>query len=431
MESVKINALEFENVKRIRAVALEPAASGLTVIGGNNNQGKTSILDTIAWALGGDRYKPSNPVRDGSVIPPMVKITLSNGLIVERSGKNSALKVTDPNGKRSGQQLLNSFVEELALNLPKFMEAPDREKANTLLQIIGVGDQLRSLERQETELYNRRRMIGQEADRKKKFALEMPFYPDAPKEPVSAYELIQRQQAILAQNGENQRKRQIAARLDNECHQLARDIARQEAVLKEMNERYELLIADLETAQKSAEDLHDESTAQIEQDLMDIEAINIKVRANLDRERAEQDAQLYREQYDGLTGDLEATRQAKVDLLNGAVLPLEGLSVEAGELTYHEKKWDGMSGSDQLKVATAIVRALNPRCGFVLLDKLEQMDLNTLQEFGNWLQSQNLQAIATRVSTGSECTIIIEDGQVAGDALPPVPSPNNWKAGVF
>ncbi len=40
-----------------------------------------------------------------------------------------------------------------------------------------------------------------------------------------------------------------------------------------------------------------------------------------------------------------------------------------------------MSGSDQLRVATAIVRKLNPECGFVLLDKLEQMDMTTLQEF--------------------------------------------------
>ena len=55
MCAVKIASLEAENVKRIRAVALEPSPSGLTVIGGNNNQGKTSILDTIAWALGGDR----------------------------------------------------------------------------------------------------------------------------------------------------------------------------------------------------------------------------------------------------------------------------------------------------------------------------------------------------------------------------------------
>lgn len=431
MESIKINTLEFENVKRIRAVALEPAASGLTVIGGNNNQGKTSILDTIAWALGGDRYKPSNPVRDGSAIPPMVKLTLSNGLVVERSGKNSALKVTDPNGKRSGQQLLNSFVEELALNLPKFMEAPDREKANTLLQIIGVGDQLRALERQEAELYNRRRVIGQEADRKKKFALEMPFYPDAPKAPVSAYELIQRQQDILARNGENQRKRQKVEQLTYQRNRLAAEMDNLEEKLKHLREEHAACCEDLEFAYKSAADLQDESTEQIQKDLMDIEAINIKVRANSDRERSEQEAQRYSEQYDALTGELESTRQAKIDLLNGAQLPLPGLGVESGELTYNGKKWDGMSGSDQLKVATAIVRALNPRCGFVLLDKLEQMDLATLREFGDWLQSQNLQAIATRVSTGSECTIIIEDGQVAGTPLPEMPKFNNWKAGVF
>lgn len=431
MESVKINALELENVKRIRAVAMEPSPAGLTVIGGDNNQGKTSVLDTIAWALGGDRYKPTNATRDGSAIPPRIKITLSNGLIVERSGKNSALKVTDPNGRKSGQQLLNSFIEELALNLPKFMESPDREKANTLLQIIGVGDQLRELEQKETEVYNRRRVVGQEADRKKKFALEMPFYPDAPDEPVSALELIQRQQQILAINGENQRKRQMANRLDRECHQLVMEIARQEAMLQELNDRYEFMVSDLETAKKSAKDLHDESTAQIEEDLLNIEAINIKVRANSDRERAEQEAQQYWQQYDFLTAELEDIRQAKVDLLNGAKLPLPGLGVEEGCLTYKGKRWDGMSGSDQLKVATAIIRALNPQCGFVLMDKLEQMDLKTMQEFGAWLQAENLQCIATRVSRGSECTIIIEDGQIAGQVLPELPQFNNWKAGVF
>lgn len=431
MEPIKINTLELENVKRIRAVAMEPSHSGLTVIGGNNNQGKTSVLDTIAWALGGDRYKPSNPVRDGSTIPPRIRITLSNGLIVERSGKNSALKVTDPNGRKSGQQLLNSFIEELALNLPRFMEQPDREKANTLLQIIGVGDRLQELERKETETYNRRRMVGQEADRKKKFALEMPFYPDAPDEPVSAYELIQRQQRILAVNGENQRKRQQVSQLEYQCEQAKGRIESIEEELLHLQESYSILCADLMTARKSAEDLHDESTAQIEQDLQNIEAINIKVRANADRERAEQEAQRYQQQYDELTGELEDARKAKKDLLNGAQLPLEGLSVEDGALTYHGKKWDGMSGSDQLKVATAIVRALNPRCGFVLLDKLEQMDLKTMQEFGIWLKEQNLQAIATRVSTGSECTIIIEDGQIAGQPLPEIPAPNNWKAGVF
>jgi hypothetical protein len=38
-----------------------------------------------------------------------------------------------------------------------------------------------------------------------------------------------------------------------------------------------------------------------------------------------------------------------------------------------------------------------------------------LEEFGKWLESKNLQAIATRVSTGDECSIIIEDGMVLRD----------------
>ena len=94
-----------------------------------------------------------------------------------------------------------------------------------------------------------------------------------------------------------------------------------------------------------------------------------------------------------------------------------------------------MSGSDRLKVSTAIVRKLNPKCGFVLLDKLEQMDMKTLGEFGRWLEQEGLQAIATRVSTGDECSIIIEDGYVKGqqqyEEAVQVPVTPSWKAGEF
>lgn len=150
-DSIKINKLEIENVKRIKAVKIEPTKNGLTIVGGNNNQGKTSVLDSIAWALGGDRYKPSEATRNGSVVPPNLHIVMSNGLVVERKGKNSSLKVTDPNGNKGGQQLLNDFVEQLALDLPKFMESSGKEKAQTLLKIIGVGDKLTALEQQEKE----------------------------------------------------------------------------------------------------------------------------------------------------------------------------------------------------------------------------------------------------------------------------------------
>ena len=235
MNGIKINQLEIENVKRIKAVKIEPSASGLTIIGGDNNQGKTSVLDAIAWALGGDRYRPSQPVRNGSVIPPNLHIVMDNGLVVERKGKNSDLKVTDPSGKKGGQQLLNEFVSQMALDLPKFMEASGREKAQTLLQIIGVGDQLSQLENEEKERYNERLYVGRTADQKEKFAKEQPYYPDAPKELVSPSELIRQQQEILARNGENQRKRDRALELHAERNRLAEKVNR----LKEELEQYQ------------------------------------------------------------------------------------------------------------------------------------------------------------------------------------------------
>lgn len=415
--AVKITSFEAENVKRVKAVALEPASDGLTVIGGRNGQGKTSVLDAIAWSLGGDRFRPTEAKREGSAVDPHLKVQLSNGLVVERKGKSSSLKVTDPEGRKSGQQLLDGFVSRLALDLPRFMQANDAEKAKTLLDIIGVGDKLYELDESEKTLYNQRTGIGQMRDVKRGAAENMPAHPEAPSEPVSAMELIERQQAILAKNGENQRKRQRRAELESERNAAAAEVESAEEQVRIANERLAAaksrlmdLVSECIEASKTAEQLQDESTAEIEEELSRIDEINAKVRENAARLAAQREADELDGQYKDLTERIEAVRAAKRELLEGADLPLEGLSVEGGLLVYNGRKWDCMSGSDQLKVATAIVRKTNPECGFVLVDKLEQMDPATLAEFGRWAETEGLQVIGTRVSTGDECSIVIEDG---------------------
>ena len=417
---VKITSFEAENVKRIKAVQFTPSEDGLTIIGGKNANGKTSVLDSIVYALGGEKYRPKNFNRDGSAVPGKIKIELSNGLIVERSGKNATLKVTDPTGRKAGQKLLNEFIEPLALNLPKFLNASDKEKGETLLQIIGVGEELSELDKQENLIYSERTLVGRDADKKAKLAEALEYYPDAPEELVSASELIKQQQEILARNGENQRKRDRVKeitfekhRIFDEAQRLEEQIAELTARLEERRKAYEKTAEDEAIAMKDAAELEDESTTELEESIANVEEINRRVRANLTKANAVDEAEQLRNEYSKMTDKLEEVRNKRKALLDSADLPLEGLSVSEGALVYKGQQWSDMSSAEQLIVATAIVRKLNPECGFVLMDKLEQMDTDTLAEFGSWLEAEGLQVIATRVSTGEECSIIIEDGTVA------------------
>ena len=312
------------------------------------------------------------------------------------------------------------------------MESSSKEKAKILLNIIGIGDTLFELERKEKEIYNERLTIGRIADKKKKYAEEQVYYTDAPRDLVSPKELVMKHQEILVRNGENQKKRDLVIHYNAERNKWANKVDQLRTQLDEALMQLKQAESDLTTASKTAEQLHDESTEELEKSIANIDEINRKVRANLDKEKAEEDAKEYASQYNYLTSQLDNIRKEMELLLNNAELPLDDLSISEGELIYKGHKWDNMSGSDRLKVSTAIVKKLNPKCGFVLLDKLEQMDMDTLNEFGEWLESEGLQAIATRVSTGDECSIIIEDGySVECEENKTDNDKPLWKAGEF
>lgn len=433
--AVKINSLELESVKKIKAVQFEPTKNGLTIIGGDNRQGKTSVLDAISWAVGGNKYKPSNPKNDDLVTDPYLKVELSNGLIVERKGKNSDLKVIDPNGEKSGQSLLDSFISTFALDLPKFMNQTNTEKGKTLLKIIGLESELNELELKEGKLYSDRYEIGRIKDKKEKYASELIEHEDVPAEKISVADLIKEQQEILAKNGENQRLRNKLKDLVREQEADQSIYSNLEEKIKELqNKKAEVLnrledrADQIQNARKTTEQLIDESDEEIIASINNIEAVNKKIEENANKKRALDEYQEYKAEYDDLTEQIKNVREAKMKLLTTAKLPLNGLSIEDGELTYLNQKWDGMSASEQLIVATSIVKALNPDCGFVLMDKLEQLDLTTLKEFGKWLEDQDLQVIATRVSKGDECQIIIEDGKIVNNDNKDVKA---WKEGEF
>ncbi len=427
MSDIKITSLELANVKRIKAVTLVPAENGLTVIGGRNGAGKTSVLDAIAWGLGGEKYRPALAKREGSVLDPELRIQLSNGLTVTRKGAKSALTVTDETGKRSGQTLLNDFIETLALDLPKFLGATDKERAGILLDILGIQDQLDELDRKEKAKYDTRLQAGRDRDQAKHYAEGLPWYADAQEAETSVAELTRQLKEAQAVNTKN-------TILRNRVNNLTVEQQAAEARLRNALRAMESIDKDLRAAKEEAMNLVDVDEDSILQAIQTADEQNGKVRANRARTEADEKAAALEEQYQALNLEIEDIRAQRIALLEGADMPLPELGVENGVLTWAGKPWSCMSSSEQLRSAAAIVSRLKPTCRFVLVDKLEQLDLDTLREFGAWAEAQGLQVIGTRVSTGGECSISSEEGTADGDRQDdPAGEPvqKTWKAGAF
>jgi hypothetical protein len=164
----------------------------------------------------------------------------------------------------------------------------------------------------------------------------------------------------------------------------------------------------------------DEDAAPLLARLNTLEADNAKVRANLAKRSAIEEAADYKAEWESCNAEVQRIREDRIKLLAEVDMPLPELGLAPSStgkpvLTYEGKRWDSMATSEQLKVATAIAAASNDRCGFVLLDRLEALDKDQLDAFGDWLALRGLQAICTRVSTGEECTIVIEDGMIKED----------------
>ena len=412
---VRIKCLNIKEFKKIRLLELKPSLSGLTVIGGRNNQGKTSALDAILYALGGGKFKPSDSNNNGSGKSAKIKIELDNGLIVERKGKNGSLKVTSQDGLSGGQAILDKFIEILALNISQFMGAKPVEKAKILLKTIGVGDQLEDYDIHEADLYLKRSDVSRIVKQIKAELQAATYYEDAPDEKVSVVALMEELERAedkqrlfdgYVERAKEYSDRQDSLRLSIDAWE--EKISEAQAELRQLAERRSDIGSSMDTI--VVPDIE-----SIKERVLGAEGINEKVMRN-EHYSARKDALSETEiKHDKLESDISVVRKERQQLLSSVDMPLDGLSIVDGELTYNNQKWDCMSGSEQLIVATSIVQAVNPDCGFVLLDKAEGFDLPTLNGFGDWAEENGLQVITTRVSIGEECSIIIEDGIVVKD----------------
>lgn len=425
---VVIETLDVQNYKRAKMVRVQLSPTGLTCIGGKCREGKTSILDAICAALGGEKYVASNPLHEGTM-KGVIELTLSNGYRVKRtiSKTGTRLTVTKPDGESGGQTDLNEFISHFALDLRKFLDASPKEQC--LIFLKGIGVDLTPLDQRKKTAYDKREIIGREEKRKRGHAESLPWDADAGLELKQAQDVLDQIQEIQDINTKNAGVRAKCQQAKEKVQSFADKISDKKEDIKDLKAKLQQAEYDLDTLNDSrehAQEIHsdcfadvnaliDGDTSALTASLSEIETFNARVRKNLMKKQAVKEADNSHNEWLGLTDELKGIEEERMDLMKSAPMTLPELSVMGESLTYKSQLPDCWSHAETMKVAASIVKTIQPKMGFVLVDKLESMDIETFRDFEAFCDTIGLKVIGTRVSTGDENTIIIEDGQVKED----------------
>ena len=432
LKPTRIVQLQAENVKKIRVVEITPQGS-LVVIGGDNAEGKSSVLDSIAMAIGGKDEAPAQPVRRGA---KKARIILDLGdIIVQRTftaAGGTGLKVTNKDGASyaSPQAILDSLTTRVTFDPLAFLLQKPPQQAATIRALSGVD--FAPLDAERKKAFDERTNVSRDADSARARLAKLPNYPDAPDEPVTSGAVLKDLNAAMARNAANADIRKAVANeerglrdaqtyLDNTDVEI-RDIEDQLAELRTTRAKAADVLRNqvtrLDDAKKAAAAARDVDLAPFQGQLANAENTNAQVRANQAWEAAAKETRALDGTVAKLTRAIEAVDEKKAALLESAKLPVAGLSFTDDGVTFNGLPLDQASQAEQLRVSVAIAAALNPKLRVMMVRDGSLLDDRSLRLLAKLAEEQNLQVWVERVGHGAECSVVMEDGAVQG-AEPP------------
>lgn len=427
--NTKIVKLTAENVKRLSAVEITPDGS-LVVIGGNNAQGKSSVLDSIMYALAGGKTLPTKPVRDGQE-KAAIEVDLGD-ILVKRTftaAGGSTLTVTNKaDGIRIGspQAMLDTLVGRLTFDPLDFSRQKDQAQAETLRALVGIDFTQLNTERQ--RIYDERTAVGREVTSLKSRLSAIPIPdPGLPDAEQSTADILKQQSDAANRNAARERERSDAKTERTNADSLATllknlesEINRMERDLADKKREMKLRSADLVRANESAEmaerhvaTLINESLGAFALELTRVEEVNAKVRAAISRQTLATELEEKEVKYRSLTASIDGIDTTKVATISKAKFPVAGLSFDTdGNVIFNKLPFSQASSAEQLRVSIAIGIALNPTLRVLLIRDGSLLDATNLQLIREMATATDSQVWIEVVSTGGEVSVVIEDGAV-------------------
>lgn len=407
---LRIVELRAENVKRLRAVTIRPDGS-LVLIGGNNAQGKSSLLDSIEMALSGARSIPPEPVRHGA---RKARIIADLGeIVVERTftAKGTELVVKNKDGipQAGPQKLLDGLTSKVSFDPLAFSRMEPAKQDELLKKMLGLD--FSDLEAARAKAYEKRADLNKEVKRLEAVVDSTEWHADAPKELVDVAALTEKMQVHRNAVGARQA---LAAGIDGKRMRLIEKderIARLKRELSELEQERATLEATIEAewAKLPAEPA---PIDDVQEQLRTAEARNAKFRSNAEKTRLEKDLKARADEAEELTGAIESIDGEKAKRLAEAKFPIDGLGFDDVGPTFNGVPFQQASQAEQLRVSVAIGVALNPKIRVMLVREGSRLDPNGLALLAKLAEETGSQVWVERVAAGDPGAVIIEDGAV-------------------
>lgn len=407
----RIVKLTVENVKRIKAVTIEPTTNVITV-GGRNGQGKTSTLDAIAMALGGANEVCSKPIRSGE---KSASIDLDLGdIIVSRrfTASGSTLEVKSKDGAKypSPQAMLDKLTGKISFDPLSFTRLEAKKQLTALQRVVGLD--VTEFDTKRAKVFAERADVNRDGKAIKAKWDALPLV-NAPDEEVSAAEMTERLKAAETHNKQVDElgRRSVLA---------AKSLERAKSRVAELED--ELLAARI-AAEAHADAVQELSglladsklieTDPILAEIRNAEEVNKAVRQKQQRLAVGKELDAIVEKSETLTKALAAIDEEKAAALAAATFPVPGLSFGEDGITFGGVPFEQCSGAEQLRVSVAMGLAINPELKVLLVRDGSLLDADSMRILEDMAAAADAQIWLEVVSNSGEgCSVIIENGEV-------------------
>lgn len=420
---MRILKLTAENIKKLRTVEITPEGD-IVQITGANGSGKSSVLDSIYWALAGKAGISSQPVRIGEE-RAVITLDLGDITVIRRFGKDGYTSLAvEANGAeyKSPQTLLDKMLGALTFDPLAFARMAQKAQLAELRRVVAVDVDLDALARENAADFAKRTEINRLIKTSEGMIDMLAPVPTEVPVRVDVNALMERLTQVSADNEKVRVRHEVVSGWMQRGDQFQRDAIRNREEAARL-----LSLADKQDADALELIAKAEDQAKTIPPFVDPVAIRAEIRAATEvndtvdlydkRVKLNETLAALEAKADALTLAMNNRTAQRTEAIAMAHFPVEGLGFTDDGVTYNGLPFDQASSAEQLRVSVALAMAANPTLRVLRIKDGSLLDEHSLAMIAQMAHEQDYQVWIESVDTSGLIGIVMEDGQVRGAAV--------------